>query len=227
MRISFSIPDYLSPFRVNHIEIVKNLEIEYPNILDKDTFDKNRGYEWNGSNEFDFIIRDLEPGNEYRQIDIRDRDKYQYPSTRAYFDGIEYSRFYSFGSKDFNGAFKLLEKKNEYSDYLIVKFEFRPPNETFDDIFIVGSFTGWEVLPWFKMEEYEGLYEISLELKRGRYDYQYVTGEIDGDIVENIDWRIFEGNFWETENVYSVFLYYDAPEKGEYEKIIGFKQFTR
>jgi hypothetical protein len=109
----------------------------------------------------------------------------------------------------------------------MVNFEFRPHEDIYDDIFIVGSFTNWEVLPWFKMEENEGLYTIGVELKRGIYDYQYVTGLTNYDLVEDIDWRIFEGNYWDTENVYSIFLYYQSPEKGEYDKILGFKQFVR
>jgi len=226
-KTKFTISDSLSPFRVQHVEIVKNLEINYPTILGKDAFNRNRGYEWDGSNNFEFIIRDLEPGNEYRQINIRDKNKYQYPETRARFEGIEYSRFYKLGKKDFNGGFKLMDRGNEYSDYLITTFEFRPHENIYDDIFIVGSFTNWKILPWFKLVENQDLYTINLELKRGIYDYQYVTGIIDEEEVSEIDWRIFEGNFWDTENVYSIFLYYKSPEKGEYDKIIGFEQIVR
>ena len=227
LKTKFALPDSISPFRVDHIEIVKNLEIIYPIILKKDAFAKNRGFEWDGANNFEFVVRDLEPGNEYRQVNLRDRNKYILPVSRAHFDGIEYSRFYNLGEKDFNGGFKLMDKENEYSDYLVATFEFKPHEEIFEDIFIVGSFTNWEVLPWFKLNLEEEIYSINLELKRGIYDYQYVSGDIDDELVENIDWRIFEGNFWDTDNVYSIFLYYKSPDKGEYDKIIGFKQIVR
>ena len=65
---------------------------------------------------------------------------------------------------------------------------------------------------------------FSVQLKRGVYDYQYVTGKIVNDRVENIDWEILEGNFWETENEYYIFLYYQTVEKGGYDKIIGYKK---
>ncbi len=227
LKTKFTLPDSIETFRVEHIEIVKNLEMNNPIILKKDAFAKNRGYEWDGANNYEFVIRDLEPGNEYRQVNLKDRNKYEYPKTRAHFDGIEYSKFYKLGKKDFNGGFRLMDKRNEYSDYLITTFEFRPHENIYDDIFIVGSFTNWEVLPWFKLNEKDDLYSISLELKRGIYDYQYVSGNIDEEKVQNIDWRIFEGNFWDTENVYSIFLYYKSPEKGEYDKIIGYKQIVR
>ncbi len=226
-KVNFSLPDSLTPFRVEHIELVKNLEIEYPIKLEKDVFKENRIYEWNGANKFEFGLRDLKPGNEYRSVNLKDDNKYQYPVTRAQFDGIEYSRFYKQGEKDFNGGFRLMDRKNTYSDYLIATFQFRPLDPTNEDIFIVGSFTNWELLPWFIMEEENDLYSISIELKRGVYDYQYVTGTIENEIVKEIDWQIYEGNFWDTENVYSIFLYYKSPEKGEYDKIIGFKQIVR
>jgi len=65
---------------------------------------------------------------------------------------------------------------------------------------------------------------LSLQLKRGIYDYQYVTGEVAGDHIENINWEILEGNFWETRNEYFIFLYYKTIEKGGYDKIIGYKK---
>ena len=227
LKVNFSLPDSLEPFRVKNIEVVKNLAIEYPIKLEKDAFVENRIYEWNGSSKFEFGIRDLQPGNEYRIVNLKDHNKYQYPITRAQFDGIEYSRFYKLGEKDLNGGFRLMDRKNNYSDYLIATFQFRPPDPTSEDIFIVGSFTNWEVLPWFKMEKKDELYSISIELKRGIFNYQYVVGSIEDEIVNEIDWQIYEGNFWDTENVYSIFLYYKSPEKGEYDKIIGFKQIVR
>lgn len=223
----FTLPDSLDSFRIDHIEIVKNFELEYPVLIYKDAFAKNKGFEWNGTDKFEFVSRDIEPGNEYRQINTKDKNKYEYPVTNAHFEGIDYSRFYEPGSKDFNGGYKLMNMNNEYSDYLITVFSFKPHEYIYDDIFIVGSFTNWEVLPWYKMRKEDDIYKISLELKRGIYDYQYVTGNIEGEEILNIDWRLFEGNFWDTENVYSIFLYYKSPEKGEYDKIIGFKQIVR
>ena len=227
LKTNFTIPDSISPFRVDHLEIVKNFELEYPIIIQKETFSKNRGYEWDGSNNFTFYIRDLEPGNEYRQINLKDKNKYDYPVTRARFDGIEYSRFYSLGNKDLNGGFRLMDRNNIYSDYLVAKFEFKPHEKIYDDIFIVGSFTNWEVLPWYKLQMQNDTYFINIELKRGIYDYQYVAGTLDDETVVDIDWRVFEGNYWETENVYSIFLYYKSPEKGEFDQIISYRQIVR
>ncbi|MBK8945901.1 MAG: DUF5103 domain-containing protein [Ignavibacteriae bacterium] len=224
---SFTISDSLDPFRIDYVNIIKNYEINYAQQIDKSSFHENKGFEWDGTKSFTFISRDFEPGNEYRQINLNDQNKYQHPQTRAHFDGIEYSRFYDFGEKDLNGSFSLMQKNNPYSDYLVATFEFSPTNPVDEDIFIVGSFTNWEVLPWYKLDFDGKNYKISLELKRGIYDYQFVSGNINGEIVDNINWRIFEGNFWQTNNKYSIFLYYKSPQLGEYDQIIGFKQILR
>ena len=134
LRTRFNLPDSLTPFNLKHIEIIKNMELEYSTRITKDSFQKNRAYEWNGGNSHEFVIRDLEPGNEYRQTDLRNINKYQFPDTRAQFDGLEYSRFYVKGKKDLNGGFKLKDRSNQYSDYLTVKFQFRPPENTFMEI---------------------------------------------------------------------------------------------
>lgn len=226
-KIDFSIPDSLSPFNIMHIEIIKNFLTEYPNIIKKENYNLNQGYEWDGANKFQFYSRDIQPGNEYRQVNLRDKNLYEYPFTRAHFDGIQYSRFYSLGNNDFNGGFKLMDRNNEYSDYLVTKFEFSPPEEIDEDIFIVGPFSNWEVLPWFKLGQEKSFYSINIELKRGIYDYQYVTGRVIEDEVTQIDWTLFEGNFWETKNIYSVFLYYKTEELGGYDKIIGYSNILR
>ncbi|MBK7981747.1 MAG: DUF5103 domain-containing protein [Ignavibacteriae bacterium] len=227
LKTSFSIPDSLDPFRIDYVNIIKNYEINYPQKIDKSSFQQNKNFEWDGSRNFTFSTLDLEPGNEYRQIDLIDHNKYQYPKTRAHFDGIEYSRFYDFGKRDLNGGFNLIQKNNQYAEYLVTTFEFSPANPVNEDIFIVGSFTNWEVQPWYKMNYDGNNYKIALELKRGTYDYQYVSGNIEGEIVKNIDWIVFEGNFWETNNKYSIFLYYQSPLLGEYDQIIGFEQILR
>ena len=49
------------------------------------------------------------------------------------------------------------------------------------------------------------------ENPRGRYRYSW-----------NEDWIKLEGNTWANKKVYDVFLYYDEPDLGGYEKIIGY-----
>ncbi len=220
----FNLPDKFYPSYVDHMEIIENHKTDYPYIVDK-TFNTNqRQFYWNGDRKFTFTIRDIQPGNEYRQTDIRDYNKFIGQTVKAQFDGLEYSRFFKQGSPDLNGGEKLLNYKNDYATYLNVNFSIRPPNDIYNSIFLVGAFNKWEVLPEYKMNQNGGVYSLTIPLKRGIYDYQYVTGEVSGNSVKDIDWYTLEGNSWDTENYYYVFLYYNDPDLGGYDHIIGFSK---
>jgi len=204
------------------MEIIENHKTDYPYIVDRISNTNQRQFYWNGDRKFTFTIRDIRPGNEYRQTDIRDYNKFTGETVKAQFDGLEYSRFFKEGSPDLNGGEILLNYKNDYATYKKVAFSIRPPNDIYNDVFLVGAFNNWEVTPEYKMVQAGGIYSITTILKRGIYDYQYVTGEISGNSVKDIDWYTLEGNDWATANYYYVFLYYNDQDLGGYDHIIGY-----
>ncbi len=218
----FDLPAKLYPAFVDHLEIIENHRTGYPYVVDRSFNTNKRQFYWNGDRKFTFTIRDIRPGNEYRQTDIRDYNKFSGKTVNARFDGIEYSRFFKQGSPDLNGGEILLDYNNQYATYLNVDFSMRPPDNMYGDIFLVGAFNNWEVIPEYKMNEQGGLYSLTIPLKRGIYDYQYVTGEISGNTVNNVDWYTLEGNSWDTANFYYVFLYYNDQDLGGYDHIIGY-----
>ena len=72
---------------------------------------------------------------------------------------------------------------------------------------------------FYKMQfnENKNQFEAVLKLKQGFYNYKYL---IDNEIYKN-DNKSVGGNFDETENVYSVLVYYrDYGER--YDRIVGF-----
>ncbi len=176
-----------------------------------------------GDRKISFIIRDIHPGNEYRRTDLRDINRFNSKNVQAQFDGIEYSRFFKPGRRDLNGGYLLTDFRNEFADYLDVKFSIRPPFEVFQSIFLVGAFNDWKLLPEFEMENIGGVYSKTIELKRGAYDYQYVAADVINNRIKNEDWIVLEGNFWETENLYHIFIYYNDPNYGGYDRIIGYR----
>ena len=105
-----------------------------------------------------------------------------------------------------------------------VTFKIRPPDNNLQSIFLVGAFNQWQILPDYQMKNIGGVYTKTISLKRGIYDYQYVAADIIRDKIENPDWLVLEGNFWETSNVYYIFLYYNDPNYGGYDRIIGFQK---
>ncbi|MCX6174221.1 MAG: DUF5103 domain-containing protein [Ignavibacteriales bacterium] len=220
----FTLPDSLFPANVMHVEIIANRKFNYPIIIDRNSYTIDRFYEWNASNKFSFTARNIRPGNEYRQIDTRDIGKYNSPTVNAKFGDIETSNFFTKGRRDFNGGSLLLTYKNENADYMNVVFKLRPPENIKSPIYLVGAFNDWTVSPDYEMFDDNGLMNLPVRLKRGIYDYQYVTGDFINNKIENIEWEILEGNFWETQNDYSIFLFYKSEEKGGYDKIIGYKK---
>ena len=219
----FTLPDSLFPANVMQVEIITNRKFNYPIIIDRNSYTTDKFYEWNASNKFSFTARNIRPGNESRQTDTRDIGKYNTPTVNAKFGDIETSNFFTRGRRDFNGGSLLLNYRNENADYMNVVFRLRSPDNITSPIFLVGSFNDWTVLPEYEMYDDNGLMNIPVRLKRGVYDYQYVTGDLINNSIENIDWEILEGNFWETQNEYSIFLFYRTEEKGGYDKIISYK----
>lgn len=226
IKTSFALPDTLFPSNVKKVVLVHNRQMYNPIVIDRINYTEDRFYEWNASNKFSFVARNLHPGNRYRQTDIRDSGKYGTPTVNAKFGEIETSNLFTQGRRDFFGGSMLMNFKNEHADYMNVVFKLRAPDDVKSSIFLVGAFNDWRVLPEYEMYDDKGMMNLSVQLKRGVYDYQYVTGDIVGDHIEDINWEILEGNFFETDAEYYIFLYYQTPEKGGYEKIIGFKKIN-
>lgn len=119
--------------------------------------------------------------------------------------------------RDLNGSFTIEnnESLNPYwqSDYALVHFSYFPPgNQPYEgrNIHLFGELTQFEVNDSTKMEfnADRGAYEKSLLLKQGFYNYNYVTLS---DKNKNDNVPVFdntEGNYWGTENNYTVLVYY-------------------
>ena len=103
------------------------------------------------------------------------------------------SRFFKFGNNDFNGGSKLKNYKDDYAEYMDVKFELQPAVFNNDkNIYLVGAFTNWEIYEDFKLyEERPGYFSLFVNLKRGIYDYQYVTAFENGEAAELASLVIF------------------------------------
>jgi hypothetical protein len=219
---NFYLPRDFIPSDVQGIEIIENHKVDYPEFIDRNLNTNTKQFYWDGDRSFKFIDRQIRPGNGNRETDFRDINQYNSQNINAQIDGTEYSRFFQFSDNDLNGGDILLNYDNNNATYLNVTFSFEPPNNDYSNIFIVGSFNNWKVSPEYQMKRSGELFSIIKSLKRGIYDYQYVTADLNGNQISNIDWYVFEGNFYETSNDYYIFLYYNDPDYGGYDRIIGF-----
>jgi len=217
--------DYFS-FYVDELEIVKNHLLDYSIKVNRNSIDGNRIFEWDGGSKLKFIAKDVRPGNEYRQVDLRDINIFNSKNVKAQFDGMEYERFYVQGNNDLNGGFILKSPKDIYSTYMNVTFSVKPPTEVTGDIYLVGAFNDWQLSESSKMNFNGDHFSIIVPLKRGVYDYQYVVVNGDFNNKQNQDWYVLEGNNWETVNEYNIFLWYRDPDKGGYDRVIGYSKIV-
>lgn len=219
------LPEGFFPHFLNEVEIIRNHMVDYPLVVNRnDGSNFNRKFEWDGNNKFTFIAKDFRPGNGYRQVNLMNTNTYSAKNVLAKFEGFESDRFYKNPSFDFNGGMILYNPKDPYANYMNVKFSVKPSVKIYGDVYLVGAFTEWKVLPDYKMDFDGELYTKTILLKRGIYDYQYVVVNGDPNISDDIDWYILEGNNWEAPNTINVLLYYRDQNYGGFDRLIGFSR---
>jgi hypothetical protein len=108
------------------------------------------------------------------------------------------------------------------AEYARVHFTFVPPgNQPLADkqVLITGELTNYGQDEKAKMtfNAGKGVYETELLLKQGYYDYCYVTTEAGNP---HASFESTEGNFWETENDYTILVYYRSIG-GRSDELIG------
>jgi hypothetical protein len=87
-----------------------------------------------------------------------------------------------------------------------------------EDVYVVGSFNGFQRDAESKMSyNGAGYYESRQFLKQGLYNYQYEVGT-NGNSSTSI-----EGNHFETENFYEVFVY-QRPFRPNADLLVGYFQ---
>ena len=130
---------------------------------------------------------------------------------------------YSF-YQDVNGNFVVLNANAENSeieaDYSWVYFSLSAPTFRLKkDIYITGMFNNYSLSPEYKMEydPKKGIYEKAVLIKQGFNNYQYVIADSKGEIDHE---NAVDGNFYQTENEYTILVYY-RNNTGRYDRIIG------
>jgi hypothetical protein len=108
------------------------------------------------------------------------------------------------------------------ADYVMVEFFLDwYPVLTDQDMYIMGAITDWNLDEKNKMTydfERKG-YAISLLLKQGYYDYIYAVKD---KAQTKADVTPIAGDFWDTKNEYTIYLYLFNPTQN-YDQLIGVK----
>ena len=178
-------------------------------------------------------------GKEWRWLDLRDfhlqSDRvltadYKKNSTDIFLrpDGPREGQRYVY-YRDLNGmsAIEAIRGINPFweGDYATVYFSFVLPNGIAypnKDIYLFGQLTNYNFDDSLKMKfnAEKGVYETHLSMKQGYYDYTYIA--IDKNNPANRG--EMDGNYYETENLYTILMYYKS-FIGRSDELIGVATF--
>lgn len=106
--------------------------------------------------------------------------------------------------------------RSDYADVLFTLYSPAPIEG--GDVYLFGAFSDWRPRPEYKMIFNPAInsYVCKALLKQGYYDYQYVVVKPTGEIsIEDT-----EGNWYETENDYTILIYYH-PFAARYDQLIA------
>lgn len=216
------------------VALFQNQRLDNAKLDLQPTFMRDKIFEYNAEEDCTFPA-----GKEYRWLDLRSfrfesdrierKDESKNPidvflkpdATRV---NIRYLYY-----RDLNGWYDITttDLVNNWwqTGYANVHFVYTPDNnQPFNgqDIYIIGELTGNVLNEDNKMifNETKGVYEKTLFLKQGYYSYSYVTkSSTDKNALASFE--LTEGNYWETENLYSVFVYYRS-FSGRHDELVGF-----
>ena len=108
------------------------------------------------------------------------------------------------------------------ADYVMVEFFLEwSPVMVNQDVYVMGAITDWNLNEKNKMTyDYERKgYALNLLLKQGYYDYIYAVKDTDAKAA---DVGVVAGDFWETVNEYTIYLYL-FDQINNYDQLIGVK----
>jgi hypothetical protein len=184
-------------------------------------FMRGSSYEYNGEQDCIFPA-----GKEFRFLDMRNFlfdglrikniDENVIPFNVTVMPDIERTqvRFLTYADRD--GFYEVSTTDNSNAlyqgDYANVHFTFVPDSRTAypnKNIYIVGQMTNYALDNSTQMQfnADSGFYEKTLLLKQGYYTYTYTARDADNPAALP-DAALTDGNYWETENNYTVLVYY-------------------
>jgi hypothetical protein len=178
-------------------------------------------------------------GNEFRNFDIKSmRYQSEFISSISFekpyyyvdlFNSVPRNPGRYFFDNDLNGNFVIQVQEGTRNqtdaDYTVVTFRLESP-VPYDngDVYVTGRLTDWGFYPWNKMDyNYkEKVYELSMVLKQGYYNYLYSLVNFQN---HSSDLGAIDGSFYETENDYYIYVYYREPGS-RYDRLIAYEKIN-
>lgn len=174
---------------------------------------------WGGNEFLNFDSSKLLGGNiSIRRVELTDIYEHF-----LYTRGSRANALYTY-YPDINGDFVVrsarFKNHNIQAEYVRIHFNFQYFEDIGDkEIHIYGSFNNWciDESTYLSYDEMSDSYRTSRLFKQGFYNYRFVLVDRDGSVDEGS----IGGDYWETENDYTVVVYYRGPGE-RYDRIIGY-----
>lgn len=203
-----------NPHRDVQLHVFQNQREDNMMILTKPMFIGNAEIKYNGSETLDFA-----GNNEFRYVDLRSsksasgqvRDLTIDSAVHVLLFADEDNSTSAYGSTyDENGKFYIrnmdyADAENQ-SDYINVTFSLKTNQTPKGNIYVVGGFNNYTRTAEnrLKFDENSGLWQVTLKLKQGLYDYEYILETEDGNVITDA----FSNTFFDTGNDYLVLVYH-------------------
>lgn len=202
-----------NPQRDLRVVVMQNQRMDNIMSLNDPMFVGGSDISYNNSQTLDF-----KGNNEFRYVDLR---SFKLGSERVqsiHVDSLvrvslhideDNSQSTYASTFDENGKFYIRNmdqpEANVEGDYAQVTFSLKTDQEIKGDIYLVGGFNNYQRTAQNKLhyEEKTKLWQVTLPLKQGLYDYEYVLQDLNGNVVTDA----FSGSFYETGNNYQILLY--------------------
>jgi hypothetical protein len=175
---------------------------------------------WAGNEFLNFDNKEIRAaGNSISLVDTNN----EIYNTHLYPNSARTNQPYSF-IQDVNGNFVIrnlyAENQETESDYAWVYFTLSAPTFTLNkNIYITGMFNNYNLTPENKMEynSKKGVFEKAILIKQGFTNYQYSVYDTQFKLDSE---NTIDGNFFQTENQYTVIVYYRS-NTDRYDRVIG------
>ena len=232
IKLDFTGSDIYNPTQNTNLVVLKNFNWKEEVVITKPDIIRGQEVEYNnyqllkfkGGNEFHYFNSKRIDNNVGNVLNIDFIDNMYHFQLNADLDRTFKEYIYE---PDLNGLFKIdaanVTDPSTEADYVYVYFTLRldaPMNGS--DIYVWGALTNYDFSPENKMvyNFEQKAYECRLLLKQGYHNYQYVLVE-----NNNPDFTYIEGNHAQTENIYTLLIYYHD-YRGNYDRLIGLSEVS-
>ncbi|HMR19192.1 MAG TPA: DUF5103 domain-containing protein [Sphingobacterium sp.] len=203
-----------NPHRDVQLHVFQNQREDTMMVLTKPMFIGNTEIKYNSQETLDFA-----GNNEFRYADLRSSKTASGQVRELTIDSAVHVELFvdednstaAYGSTyDENGKFYIRNMDyadvDNQSDYVHVTFSLKTNQEPKGRIYVVGGFNNYTrtVDNLLRYNDRSGLWKVTLKLKQGIYDYEYILETEEGKVVTDA----FSNTFYDTGNDYLVLVYH-------------------